>query len=64
MKIILRYLLFVYFSVFFPFLLFAPPGGSWNPGNTDPTVPIGSGWLILALSGVIYGIVRNRKKKQ
>jgi len=34
--------------------VFAPPGGSWNPGNTEPTVPISGGLVFLIASGIVY----------
>jgi len=34
--------------------VYAPPGGSWNPGDTEPTVPIHGGILFLIISGLFY----------
>lgn len=34
--------------------VFAPPSGSWNPGDTDPTVPIHGSFFMLAGLIVLY----------
>lgn len=48
-----------------PLMSFAPPGGSWNPGDTDPTVPLSGGIIFLIASAVVYAVkkyISSRKK--
>ena len=57
------YLLIVFIAI--PVFLFAqPPTGGWNPGDTNPTVPIDGGFVFLLLSGIFYGIKNYLKSKR
>ncbi|HPD65958.1 MAG TPA: hypothetical protein P5050_10410 [Bacteroidia bacterium] len=37
----------IFFVAATSFLSYAPPSGSWNPGDTDPTVPLHGGIFFL-----------------
>ena len=47
MRIVIKIVLF-FTIIALPILSYAPPGGSWNPGDTEPTVPISGGLLFLS----------------
>lgn len=62
MKKIGQVIIIVIAIVIVPEFLFAPPGGSWNPGNTNPTVPIGGGFLFMFIAAIFYGIKQYFKR--
>jgi len=52
-----KYFFFTFLLVLFELTsLYAPPGGSWNPGDTEPTVPIHGGLLFFIVGALIYFI--------
>ncbi|MEA3496651.1 MAG: hypothetical protein U9R42_11510 [Bacteroidota bacterium] len=64
MKKTVHKIYFLIVLILIPVLLFAPPAGGWNPGNTDPTVPIDGGFVFLLLSGIFYGVKNYLKSKR
>lgn len=55
MKLVYKIILF-FTIIALPLLSFAPPGGGWNPGNTEPTVPLGGGLVFLIASAIFYTV--------
>jgi hypothetical protein len=55
---------FILVTLMIPVLSYAPPGGSWNPGDTEPTVPLSGGLFFLIASAIFYGAKRLYDKRK